>query len=146
MSTNSRAVICALGLFLFSACSPTEASESNAQAVVDAIAAKNESILRLTIHAMPAGETEYVFAASTLASKIGQPSDPEDLQAIETGEVVVLEETGGIDVTVPIRLREGKHTAAAGVTMDASMGQEAAVKAATAIAAEIDRDWTSAGS
>lgn len=142
MSIISRSLLFTLSLFLFGACSSTPASDSAAQAVVDSIAAKHENVLRLTIHAIPDGEADYKFIASTLASKLGLPSDPEDLEAIETGQVVVLEEPGGIDVTVPIRIRDGKATAATGVTLEASMGREAAVAAANAIAAEIDRTWS----
>ena len=128
----------ALSLFLLGSCAAT-APDPSAQTLVESLAGKNENIVRLTVHAIPAGGADYTAVASTLASKLGKPSDPEDLQAIRGGEVVVLDEPGAIDVTVPIRMRDGAHTAAAGVTMNASMGRDAAIVAARSIATEIEK-------
>jgi hypothetical protein len=139
MSIALRSAMFALCIFFLGSCaSPT--SESNAQTIVETLAGKNDNVVRLTVHAVPEGGTDYKAIASTLASKLNAPSDPEDLQAIESGEVVVLEEPGAFDVTVPIQSKDGKFTAAAGVTMNAAMGRDAAVEAAKEIAAQIDRD------
>jgi hypothetical protein len=144
MSTAIRSAFFALGLFFLASCASTSALDQNAQALLETLAAKNENVVRLTVHAVPAGEKDYKAVASTLESKLGQPSDPEDLKAIESGEVVVLEESGAIDVTVPIQNEGGRFTAATGVTMNSAMGRDAAIEAAKAIAAEIDRDLSKA--
>jgi hypothetical protein len=140
MSTAVRSWMFALSLLFVGSCASTTAFDQSAQTLVESLAGKNDNVVRLTIHAIPDGGTEYMAIASTLASKLGQPSDPEDLQAIESGELVVLDEPGGIDVTVPIQSKDGRFTAATGVTMDAAMGRDAAIKVAKEIAAQIDRD------
>ena len=138
MSCAPRCSVFVLTLAFLASCETTAPLDSKAQTLVESLAGKNDNIVRLTVHAIPAGETDYKAVASTLASKLGKPSDPEDLEAIQTGEMVVLDEPGGIDVTIPIGMKDGKHTVAAGVTMKAGMGREAAIAAAKAIAAEVD--------
>jgi len=95
-----------------------------AQAIVDQIASEHGNVQRLTLHAVPAGKDGCTQVASTLASRRGKPSDPEDLQALETGKEVVLDEAGAIDLTVPIRMVDGKPTAVAGVTMKVQDGAD----------------------
>jgi hypothetical protein len=129
-------LVCVLG-----ACSTNPAPSPSTQALVDELAARNPDIVRLTVHQSPSGGGASVAVASTLASKRGKPSDPEDLQALASGRNVVLQEPGAIDVTVPILPRNGKHTAVAGVTLKAAAGarQEALVARAEAIAQELAR-------
>jgi hypothetical protein len=136
MSCALRCAVFALGLFLLGSCA--SAPDPKTQSLVDSLVGKHGNVVRLTVHAIPAGGTEYQAVASSLASKRGKASDPEDLKAMHEGEIVVLDEPGGIDVTVPILEKDGKHTAAAGVTLKNVMGREAAIVAAKAIAMEID--------
>lgn len=62
------------------------------------------------------------FVASTIPEKIGKASDPEDVHALTTGEVVVLHEGENYDVTVPIADRFGNFIAVAGVTLLPTVG------------------------
>jgi len=118
-------------------CAAPTTTDPGAQTTLEALAAEDPSILRLTLHrAVPGVEGPHAVA-STLAAKLGKPSDPEDIQAMATGQEVVLDEAGAIDVTIPIRPVGGKHTAAVGVTLDGAMGRAAAVAKARAIAARV---------
>ena len=137
MSSTVRSAMFALLLFPLYSCTAT-APDPAAQTLVETLASQHENLARLTVHAIPSGGKEFQAVASTLASKLGKSSDPEDLKAIKTGELVVLDEDGSFDVTVPIGMKNGSHTAAAGVTMKAGMDRNAAIVAAKAIAAEID--------
>ena len=139
MSSTIRFSVFALSLLFLGSCASTTALDPSAQTLLESLASKNGNVVRLTVHAIPAGGADYKAVASTLASKLGKSSDPEDLKAIKSGEVVVLEESGGIDVTVPIQSKGGRYTAAAGVTMKSAMGRDAAIQAAKAIATQIDR-------
>ena len=137
MSIALRSALLTASLLMFSSCAGAP-EPSGHQTLVESVAAKNSDIVRLTLHLVPSGESDYKAVASTLASKIGKPSDPEDLEAIRTGKTVVLDEPGGIDVTIPIQMVNGKHTVAAGVTLKKSVGRVAAINAANAIAAELE--------
>jgi hypothetical protein len=112
--------------------STSKAPSPEAQSVVESIAAQNADVLRLTVHRMASDGGGYRAVASTAPAKLGQSSDPEDLRAIETGQVIVLDEPGALDVTVPICPREGKFTAASGVTLKAEAGADRAALEARA--------------
>ncbi len=104
------------------------------QAVVEQVAKDNPSVTRLTVHCQQADGTA-IACASTLASKKDQPSDPEDLQAMQKGEPVVLVEANGLDVTIPFLQKDGKFRGACGVTFaDKAMPHAQALAAAQAIA------------
>ncbi len=109
-----------------------------AQQLVDSVVQRYPDIVRLTIHATPSGESACRVIASTNAARLGTSSDPEDLDALRTGEPVVLEEPDGLDVTVPVLPLDGKHTAVVGVTLskpvDTVKGIERAKHIAKAIA------------
>ena len=108
------------------------------QVVVEKIAKENPGVTRLTVHCLQAGGGAMA-CASTSADKKGKPSDPEDLKAIQTGETVVLEEGGALDVTVPIMAKDGKFGAACGVTMKADgMSRDQVVAKAKAVAQAVD--------
>ncbi len=115
-----------LSLVVLAACAgaPDDAAYPAAHAVVDKVAGEHSDVVRLTLHAVPQGQSESRVIASTAPEKRGQPSDPEDLVALDTGEVQVLEEAGALDVTVPILVRGGKATAVAGVTLTAAQGAD----------------------
>ncbi len=118
-----------------------------AQAVVDEVAAKHAELTRLTLHAVPTGKDGCTQIASTMASRRGKPSDPEDLKALETGEEVKLDEGDAIDLTVPIRMVDGKPTAVAGVTIEADedADHDALTVKARAIAKELEAAIAAAG-
>lgn len=143
MSFSLRHVLCSLPLLVLASCA--SAPDPQAQSLVESIAHKNADIVRLTVHTMPAGATGYKAVASTSSSKLGKPSDPEDLQAMQTGDIVVLDETGAIDVTVPILMKQGKYSAATGVTVKESLGKDAAIALARKIAGDVEQGMMNAG-
>ena len=118
-----------------------------AQEIVDDVAARHPDLVRLTLHAVPAGMTECTQLASTMSERRGKPSDPEDLEALRSGELVVLDEAGAIDVTVPILVERGAPTAIAGVTLRAAAGadRDALVSQARGIAEELATEVRAAG-
>ncbi len=142
MSCLLRSTLLAVAIVPLASCA--SAPDPQAQDLVQSIAHKNANVVRLTVHAIPAGATAYKAVASTSSSKLGKPSDPEDLKAIQTGQLVVLEETGAIDVTVPILMKGGKHSATTGVTVKESVGKDAAILMARTIAGEIEQGLTNA--
>jgi hypothetical protein len=75
------------------------------------MAAKHAEVVRLTLHVIPAGETELHVVASTLRSRLGTLSDPEDVVAFKGGLEVVLAEGDNTDVTLPIKNSAGKVVA-----------------------------------
>ena len=124
---------------LFTACASNPAPSPDVQEIVDSIQGIHADVVRLTVHSTPPGGGTCYAIASTQSSKRGLPSDPEDLQAISTGKNVILQESGALDVTVPILQKSGKYTAAAGVTLKSPVGarQDDLVARAEAIAREI---------
>lgn len=113
-------------------------TDCDPQAVVEKVAKENPGVTRLTVHCMQAGGGA-VACASTSADKKGKPSDPEDLKAMQTGQTVVLEEAGGLDVTIPIMAKDGKFGAACGVTMKtAGMTRDEVLAKAKAVAQAVD--------
>lgn len=136
----------ALALFAC-ASTPSSAPYSAAQEVVDAVAARHPNLTRLTLHAVPEGSSQLTQVASTMPERRGKPSDPEDMAAMQTGEVVVLDEPGAIDVTVPILVEDGSPGAIAGVTLNASASadREGLVARARSIAVELENEIRAAG-
>jgi hypothetical protein len=124
---------------LASGCATTaNAVDPATQTLVEQLARENGDIERLSVHAVPAGGEGLYAIASTSAQKRGSRSDPEDHRAIETGEVVVLEEGGGVDITVPILQKGGVYTAAAGVTLRSGEDRDASIATAQSLAATIE--------
>lgn len=118
--------LCSFGLgFLAVLASCAGGAETNAgiQQILDQVQAKHTDLVRLTVHAVPAGKTEACAVASTAADKRGKPSDKEDLQAMSTGKEVVLDEGENVDVTVPLPGADGKNIGAVGVTIKGGAGK-----------------------
>ncbi|MCB9915018.1 MAG: hypothetical protein H6828_07705 [Planctomycetes bacterium] len=130
--------------FALAACASTPKAQPYpaAQAVVETVAARHPNLVRLTLHATPAGASALTQVASTDPDRIGRPSDPEDRQALTSGELVQLDEPGAVDVTVPILLAGGKPNAIAGVTLKASAttNRDSLVTRASAIAQELEAE------
>lgn len=82
----------------------SRAASSTAQDIVDRVAGQHAEIARLSI-AVPPGASGARIVASTVSGRIGEPSDPEDVRAMETGEETVLHEGKNLDYTVPVRDR-----------------------------------------
>ena len=112
MKRFSLALLCSLP-FLFAGCSSM--SGSTPQEIVASLAAANAGCTRLTLHCMQDGAA--TCCASTDQARVGKASDAEDVQAMNTGETIVKDENGGVDVTVPILMTDGKWTTVCGVTM-----------------------------
>jgi hypothetical protein len=121
------------------ACASMKVPYPDAQAVIDGVAKRHEGLVRLTLHAVPEGSTECTQVASTMASRRGKKSDPEDIKAMRTGQEVVMDESGAVDVTVPILIKGGSPTAIVGVTLRPAKGADRAttVSHARAIAREV---------
>ncbi len=125
-------------LFAISSCQCAPSAPCpDTQAVVTKVAAAHPEVVRLTVHAVPPAGGALCAIASSLPEKLGKPSDPEDHRAIDSGETVVLDEAGAVDYTVPVRQKDGKFTAAVGVTLKSGGDPAAQMAAAKAIAAEV---------
>lgn len=139
----------ALLLFALAACSSTqvEAPFPAAQAVVDTVAARHPNLVRLTLHAVPAASEQCTQVASTMVDRRGTSSDPEDMEALRTGQEIVLDEPGAVDVTVPILAVDGAPTAVAGVTLHLrkEANREKLISNARMIAQEMETEIRAAG-
>lgn len=123
-----------------SACKSSPCCDSCAQAqvVVTAVAGENPDCTRLTLHCSRS-DGSAVACASTNAAKVGKASDPEDLRVMQSGKTEVLEEAGGLDVTVPIHAKDGKFQSACGVTLRSAAGsRDQLIEKATAMAKAVE--------
>ena len=127
----------AMSMFL-SACNTT--AEASQDAVL-AIAKANPDCVRLTLHCRHEAGGDATVCASTDAARVGTPSDPEDLRAMDTGETVVLDEGENLDVTVPLTNgAAGACTTVCGVTLrPGDRTREQTVAQAKAIAAAVEK-------
>ena len=112
-----------------------------AQRLVEELAKKHPELVRIGLHVTPPGSSENVIVASNVAAKVGQNSDPEDLQAMKTGRPVVLKEGENFDVTLPLHDAAGKIIGAIGLTLKPAAGEQEgnATRRARAIANELER-------
>jgi hypothetical protein len=110
-----------------------------AQKLVDDLVAKRPGIVRVGMHLTPPNGPDNIIVASNVAAKVGQKSDPEDLQAMRTGRPVVLREDGNFDITLPLHDSSGKLIGAIGLTIRPGPGeQESSVtRRASGIAREL---------
>tara|TARA_R110002072_G_scaffold273219_3_gene433795 strand:- start:96181 stop:96639 length:459 start_codon:yes stop_codon:yes gene_type:complete len=115
-------------------CKSTSGDGASPQSIVEATAAKNDGCTRLTLHCVQEDGSTKV-CASTATERVGTASDPEDLRAMKSGEVVVMDEGAAVDVTVPIVQTDGKWTTVCGVTLErGDQTKEMTVERAKAIA------------
>jgi hypothetical protein len=116
----THALFCAL---LIPACTTTpKAPCADTQRVVESVAVLHPECVRLSVHSAPPGGGAKVAIASTSPDKLGKPSDPEDIEAMQSGRTIVREEPGAVDFTVPITRRGDTWNAACGVTLAANAG------------------------
>ena len=137
--------VTAFALLVVTGCaSGPEAPRSDIQAVVESLATKHPDCVRLTVHAVPPAGGEVIAVASTSSAKLGKPSDPEDLQAMKSGQAVMLDEPGALDCTFPMLYVSGKWTAACGVTMKSEAGanREQLIARAAEIAKAVETSMT----
>lgn len=115
------------------------------QKLVDELAKKHPELVRIGLHVTPPGSAENIIVASNVAAKIGQKSDPEDLQAMKSGRPVVLKEGTNFDVTLPLHDATGKVIGAIGLTLKPSDGEKeaGAKRRAQAIAGELEKQIAS---
>ncbi len=111
------AALLVLGAVSCSSPAPKASAHPEAQRIVDHVVSQHPDIVRLTIHAVPHGESRSRIVASNVAAKLGAWSDPEDARAMATKEPVTLEEGGNLDYTAPVIDGSGKAIAAVGVTV-----------------------------
>jgi hypothetical protein len=105
------------------------ARSATAQAIVDRAAGQHAEIARLSIHAIPPGESSPRIVASTVAGRLGEPSDPEDVRALDGGEEIVLQEGKNLDYTMPVRDQAGRTLAVIGITISGTTGGKDAMLA-----------------
>jgi hypothetical protein len=111
-----------------------------AQKLVDELAAKHPELVRIGLHLTPPTGSENIVIASNVPAKVGQKSDPEDLQAMRTGRPVVLKEAGNIDVTLPFHDTSQRVIGAIGLTLkpEGNEPESGAVMRARKIAGELE--------
>jgi hypothetical protein len=107
------------------------------QMVVEAVGKENPECVRLTVHCKK-GEAAPAVCASTDQARVGQASHAEDLKVMGSGQIEVLEENGGFDVTVPIDCKIADCKSVCGVTLKAGIAKEAAIEKAKAIAKAVE--------
>lgn len=119
-----------------------------AQKLVDALAIRHPELVRIGLHLTPPGGSVNIIVASNVAARIGQKSDPEDLQAMQTGKPVVLREQGNFDVTLPFHNASGTTIGAIGLTLkpEAQERESGAVQRARKIASELEKQCPSRAS
>jgi hypothetical protein len=112
-----------------------------AQKLVDELAKNHPDLVRIGLHVTPPSSPTNIIIASNVPAKVGQVSDPEDLQSMNTGQPVVLREGENLDVTLRLHDAAGKTIGAIGLTFKpARNGQQVgAVQRAKAIAAELEK-------
>ena len=87
---------------------------------IDALQQKDSNLVRLSVIAKSEQDT-YLHVASSLPSRIGKPAHQEDLEAIDSDAVVILEEpyldTSALDITYPVHSFDGSIVALLGYTV-----------------------------
>lgn len=115
-----------LALFLGACRSIDPAADrfGGAQSLVNDTASRHSDVERLSLHAIPSGETRLITIASTDAARRGRRADPEDLDALRYNRSIKMREGKNLDVTVPLIGRSGAPVAIAGITV--SLGGDSA--------------------
>ncbi|PKB19017.1 hypothetical protein B0I00_1244 [Novosphingobium kunmingense] len=86
-----------------------------AQALVDQVAASHPELVSITVHAVPAGLTDYTMIAGTFPDRIGNVSSPGDVITAKKGVTQVESKWGTPDfgkkvsILVPLKDTSGKY-------------------------------------
>jgi iron complex outermembrane receptor protein len=76
-----------------------------AQSLVDRISARHPELLQVDIHAVPPGSQASVIVAAKDRSRVGKPSDPDDIEVARTGQPrVEINRVGNNNVEVEVPL------------------------------------------
>jgi len=90
------------------------------QSQIDALVDRDHRIVRLSFIAR-AEDGAFRHVASSLPERVGKPAGEEDLEAIASGEVVILEEGyrefGALDITFPVHDHDGQIFGLIGYTV-----------------------------
>jgi iron complex outermembrane receptor protein len=99
-------IVAAASLPLWAQAPSPQGSEKNyAQALVDAAVARHPRLLELDMHATPPGAAGSVIVAAKSASRVGHPSDPDDLEVAKTGNPrVEINRVGDYNVEIEVPL------------------------------------------
>ena len=84
------------------------------QHFLDQLIQEDKDIAGINIHAT-GNDGDTTVIASTTSSKIGTPSDPEDIDAIIENKIILISEGDILDVTVPMANKKGLPAAVAGI-------------------------------
>jgi hypothetical protein len=91
------------------------ADRNLAQAIVDGIVATHPELVSITIHAIPAGMTDYTMIAGTFPDRVGNVSSPGDVITAKKGVTQVESKWGTPDfnkkvsILVPLKDQSGKY-------------------------------------
>ena len=119
----------------------SRAGETFAQKLVDELVARHPELIRVGLHVTPPKTSENLIIASNVSEKIGQRSDPEDLQAMQSGKPVILKEGENFDVTLPLHDAAGEIIGAVGLTFKPQPGEQEsdAIRRAKDAAQELEK-------
>lgn len=126
---------------------PTEMTSSAAargifaQKLVDDLVASHPELVRIGLHVTPPNDSQNLIIASNVLAKIGRRSDPEDLEAMRSGQPVLLKEGENLDVTLPLHDAGGKLIGAVGLTLKPKLGEKEAetIRRARDLAGELEK-------
>lgn len=113
----SKIVFITLALVLVGCESKVATQYKEAQEIVETIVSSHDGLVRLSIHAIPDGETKSRIIACNVPKKLGMFSHDEDIKAITEKKTTLLHEDNKIDITMPIVNHQGQAVAATGVTL-----------------------------
>lgn len=91
------------------------AGKNLAQSIVDGIVAGHPELVSITIHAIPAGMTDYTMIAGTFPDRVGNVSSPGDVITAKKGVTQVESKWGTPDfnkkvsILVPLKDQSGKY-------------------------------------
>ena len=116
-----------------------------AQKLGDELVAKHQGLVRVGLHLTPPRSRDNIIVACNVKERIGRKSDPEDLQAMQSRNPVVLKEEGNFDVTLPLHDVAGKVVGAIGLTFKPERNESGsdAAERARRLAREIEKQITS---
>jgi hypothetical protein len=108
--------------------------------LVDELAKAHPELVRIGLHLTPPNRSDNIIVASNIPAKVGQKSDPEDLEVMKTGRPVILKEGDNYDVTLALHDAAGRLIGALGLTVKpTATGQKGALQSAQSITKDFER-------